>query len=63
MLLDVSLHHFAVKGKRSSISQVIRKLTLLWLYDIDFADTHDICQAILLTFGLVLRLLAQETLV
>ena len=63
MLLDVSLHHFAVKGKRSSVSQVIRKLTLLRLYDIDFADTHDICQAILLTFGLVFRLLAQEAFV
>ena len=63
MLLDVSLHHFAVKGKRPSVNQVIRKLTLLRLNDIDFADTHDICQAVLLAFSLVLRLLAQEAFV
>ena len=63
MLLDVRLHHFAVKGERAPVGQVIGKLALLRLYDIDFADTHDVCQAILLSFRLILRLLAQKTLV
>ena len=57
VLLDVTLHDLAVEGEGIFLSQLVRELSLLRLYDVDFGDADNIGQSIVTTVVSELSLL------